>query len=238
MSHCLCWGQDRLVGIHISITGIDADQIRVQTGALDSFVIVAETKACGFIMPLDPYLSAHTWGMYVSDCAVHNSSAIPFADGPTTSALHISSSVASSAGSSNPSAQHSNSSAASFADGYSSSAYHAVETGPPKPELTPEQLYRNRNLALLRKQAKRLREVQQLPLTYIQVSQDSQGEAETWAPSVVPLRSATSGRRNRFAFGSVSAVAARRQTALDTSTVGSSGSLFVKAFHMAQERPV
>ena len=84
---------------------------------------------------------------------------------------------------------------------------------PPPPELAPELrdlIARNRQVALERRRAKSVREVQSYPVSHVQ--SDSQDGEQRVGPLLLASNSTTSHRR-KFAFGSVAAHAARHHFA-------------------------
>ena len=91
----------------------------------------------------------------------------------------------------------------------------ATFVGPPPTILTAEQRQRicvNRQLAVQRQKAKRLREVRAFPVSHVQP--DLQEESSQQVMPLLPMTHLTSSHRRRFAFGRVTPDAARHFLAI------------------------
>ena len=144
------------------------------------------SAAYQFYMPLDLYLGKHQWGMFGSDCAAsHGQGGQPPSQFEAEDSLCM-----------QPAPDFTV--LASFA-------------GPPPITLTAEQRHRisvNRDLAVQRQKAKRLREVRAFPVRHVQ--SDHQEESSQQVMPLLPTTHLTSSHRRRFAFGAVTPSAARR----------------------------
>lgn len=166
--------------------------------APDWNAFVDSDKAFKFYMPLDPFLEAHNWGMFGTDCGAALNPGAHVAQGahqPTTHFSHIEQDVP------------------SFPIVSDVPSILIVSATPPPPTLTEEQVQliaTNRRSALERRNNKRLEEVRKHPVSHVQ--SEIRDESQTVMLPCVP-HFGTCSHRNKFAFGKITAKMARHHLA-------------------------
>ena len=169
---------------------------------------VLETEAYKFIMPLDPFLDAHTWGMYGSDNA-----GLPPARGPASVAL-LSLFGGPDTDTHEPGSQELIEELHEHHTAYQQSASntqpheHFVQTFVSPNPAQPDRAQANRDLADIRQQSKQLREGHRLPLNSLLHAQSSPAQAP-------PEPRLTSSQQDRASAFRASAVARQQARGLN-----------------------